>query len=418
MRGILVGLVACALSTSLARTEESLESGSVRLLPPTPCEPSSAPCPEVVCPAEAATPAAIPPRLTLRHDFGDGIGYTRGFSYLEGFLPLYQPDDRSLLFGDLRVVNFDTQNRWEVNAGGGYRSYVDPLGAVCGVNTFYDGRHTDHHFFHQVGVGAEALFERWEFRCNGYIIAGTQQKLTGDIVVPAIIGNQLVLDRIRTFEVAMGGLDAEIGMRVPVLSQFDPRVYAGVYHYSAEGMQSANGVRGRLEAWLTDNCSVHFAVQNDGLFDTTVIGGLALHLGARHVRTEPGAGSVEARLGQRVVRDVNVVIAQKNDLTRYHFESVPNDPPLRRNKPPAPPPPSTQGDPPPKCDPPPKGDPPPDCGPPPSFPWHCLPFPGRPGDPATFPGHHFPPGFHHDCFPGRGRYKFLGVDHETSFGRP
>jgi hypothetical protein len=39
----------------------------------------------------------------------------------------------------------------------------------------------------------------------------------------------------------------------------------------------------------------------------------------------------------------------------------------------------------------------------------CLPFPGRPGDPETFPGKHFPPGFHHDCFPGRGRYKHLGI---------
>src|SRR5262249_42938560 len=124
MRHVLAGMVVWALLTSFGRSEE-LEGGGGRLLPPTPCESPSAPCPDAAGPAEAATSAGVQPPLTLRHDFGDGVGYTRGFSYLEGFLPLYQPDDRSLLFGDVRVVNFDSQNRWEFNAGGGYRSYAE-----------------------------------------------------------------------------------------------------------------------------------------------------------------------------------------------------------------------------------------------------------------------------------------------------
>lgn len=410
MRGILVGMVMWAWLSSLAQAQGPADNSPPRILPPIYGEQCPSLCPNLACPPDAS-PTGIPPRLTLRHDFGDGVGYTRGFSYLEGFIPLDQPTDQSLLFGDLRVVNFDDQNRWEFNAGGGYRDYADPLDAVWGVNAFYDGRHTDHHFFHQVGIGAEALFKRWEFRCNGYFIVGENQKLASESVVPAVVGSQLIFDRIRVREVAMGGLDAEFGVRLPVLTRFDSRIYAGFYHYSAEGMQSANGVRGRLEAWPCDYCSIHFAIQNDGLFDTTVNGGLALHFGARHARSDPDAGSVESRLGQRVVRDVDIVIAQRADHDRYHFALKP-----------AVDPPKTTGDPPPAtggASNPSTKDP---CGSqPPCQPlcqWYCLPFPGAPGNPATFPGHHFPPGFHHDCFPGLGRYKYLGVDHYTTFCQP
>ncbi len=345
---------------------------------------------------------AIPPRWTLRTDIGDGVGYTRGFTYLEGFVPLFQPSDLSLGFGDLRVVNFDEQNRWEFNAGAGYRAYADSIDAVCGLNLFYDGRHTDNHFFHQIGVGGEALFKQWEVRCNGYIIVGDSQKLIGEFTAVTDVGTQVITDRLRFFEVAMGGFDVEAGVHLPVLIKFDPRAYLGFYHYAAEGMPSVNGVRGRLEARLTENCSLHFAVENDSLFDTTVTGGLALHFGGRSSPCSRDDDWVRARLGQRVVRDVNIVIADKVTWERVIKDNGPN---IKGD-----PPPDGGGDPPPP--PPGGGDDPP--------PWHChcLPFPGAPGDPSTFPGHTFPPGFHHHCFPGRGRYKHLGIDYSCCFDPP
>src|SRR5262249_17349749 len=91
-------------------------------------------------------------RVSLRTDVGDGVGYTRGFTYLEGMFPVQQ-DDKSLLFADLRVVNFDHENRWEYNLGGGYRWYSCNFDHVLGVNAFYDARKTDFHYYQQIGIG-------------------------------------------------------------------------------------------------------------------------------------------------------------------------------------------------------------------------------------------------------------------------
>src|SRR5207244_10019696 len=89
------------------------------------------------------------------------------------------------------------------------------------------------------------------------------------------------------------------------------------------------GIRGRFEAALTPNISVHFSIQNEAVFDTTVNGGLAFHLGgarAGPVCDDTDLRSVEERLGQRVVRDVNIVIAQQTVFQQEAFTLVEETP--------------------------------------------------------------------------------------------
>jgi hypothetical protein len=341
-------------------------------------------------------PDGVKARFSVRHDFGSGVGYTHGYTYVEGFVPLYQPTPGSLVFGDVRAVNFDDARRWEFNAGAGYRTHVEGPDAVLGVNGFYDGRRTDSQFFHQIGVGGEALFGRWELRGNGYFIVGNDRQMTLDTgpLAVGVAANQLIVQRLQIYDVAMGGLDLEGGVLLPVLPKLAPRLFLGYYHYSAEQMQSINGIRARMEAWLGEICSLHLAVQNDAVFDTTVTGGLALHFGGTRQRRDGGPRSVEERLGQRVVRDVNIVIAQDNVYQQQQFPLTVDLAPIPANVTGATTVPATaaaqQDDP----------------TPPPGY--ICLhvrpPFPGAPGHPETFPGHKFPPGFHHDAFPGRGRW--------------
>jgi hypothetical protein len=369
-------------------------------------------------------PCEFPARWSVRHDVGDGVGFTRGFTYVEGFIPLWQPAASELVFGDARVVNFDDADRWEFNVGAGYRLHAVGKDAVLGFNGFYDGRHTDNNFFHQLGLGVEALFARWEVRANGYVIVGPDRRLasdTGEFSLP--VGNQVLIARLLTHDVAMGGVDVEAGVLLPAIGRVAPRVYLGAYHYASDHLPSANGIRARFEAWLGRNVTLHGSVQNDDVFDTTVTGGLAIHFGgadvARNDGCDPSRG-IDERLGQRVVRDVNIVVAQTRTLTTRVLPPPPEPPsvvqePPRPVKPPedpdAPPnntlppvddtvlPPACKDKSRPKCQ-----DEQPKCVRPPDG-CLCLPFPGRPGDPSTFPGRKFPPGFHHPCFPGRGRYK-------------
>lgn len=255
----------------------------------------------------------IAPRYSLRRSFGDGIGYTNGFTYGEAFVPLWINNGHRLFFGDVRVVNFDDSRLWEFNFGAGYRWLNAEQDIVFGVNAFYDARRTNRFTYQQLGVGAEVLCGCWEFRANGYIPVGPQRKQIGitGFFNPQFVGTNISLNQIARFETTMGGFDVEAGRMLPFLQRFRPRAYIGFYHYSNDQVQTANGVQGRLEAWVNDNISLHLAVQNDAVFDTTTTGGLAIHWGGPK---NAGSSSVAARLGRRVVRDPNIVIAQQDEL--------------------------------------------------------------------------------------------------------
>lgn len=266
-------------------------------------------------------------RLTLRTDVGDGVGYTRGFTTFEAMIPLDQ-DSRSLWFSDVRLLNFDQENRWEYNLGAGYRWYSERSACVFGVNAFYDARKTDYHFYEQLGLGFEALTPTVEFRVNGYWIVGQAHRLVGDSGFNniGIAANNFIFVRQQIIETAMGGVEVEAGGRLPFLDRFCPRLYAGFYSYSAANQQTANGVRGRFEAQLTERITLHASVQNDAVFRTTASGGLAISFGAPAYRCSCGRPSWEDVLRQPVHRDVNIVVHQ-NTNTVTAAQPVPPPPP-------------------------------------------------------------------------------------------
>src|SRR5207253_1833784 len=101
----------------------------------------------------------------------------------------------------------------------------------------------------------------------------------------------------------------------PVFHRFAPRAYIAFYSYSAEGVETANGVRGRFEAQLTERTSLHFSIQHDQVFHTTVSGGLAIHFGAPAYRGATGTSTWDDVLHQRVHRDINIVISQGTTTT-------------------------------------------------------------------------------------------------------
>ena len=109
-----------------------------------------------------------------------------------------------------------------------------------------------------------------ELRGNGYIIVGAAHHVIGDtgFVNQGIVNNNFVFQRIQTIEAAMGGMDAEVGGRLPLLERFCPRAFIGMYTYSASQVGAATGVRGRFEAQLTERIALHASIQHDQLFRT------------------------------------------------------------------------------------------------------------------------------------------------------
>ena len=261
-------------------------------------------------------PATISPRFSIRREFGDGVGFDGGYSYFETFYPVWQTPGQAITFANVRVVNYDDERYWEAQVGGGTRWRTGEN--VFGVNAFYDGRNTDVRYYNQAGFGLELLRRDWELRSNFYIPVGQRRSQVGDtgFFNPQFVSTNITLDRTLTNESSMSGFDVELGRELP--SWFDDvrtSAYIGFYHYDAPGMQSANGVRGRLESWIGENVSLNLAVQNDAVTNTTVSGGVAIHWGGVSLAARQ-ADPLAAKLGDRVVRDPAIITQQKSDTSR------------------------------------------------------------------------------------------------------
>jgi trimeric autotransporter adhesin len=265
--------------------------------------------------ADSSAADSVRPRYSFRSDFGDGVGYDNGYNSVEAFIPIRQTPGCSVMFLDGRLLNYDDSRYWESQLGAGQRWRVGD--AILGVNGFYNGRNSDIHWYNEAGVGVELLGRCWEARANAYIPVGPQRFLVSNngFSDPRFAGFNILLDHSQTFESSMGGFDAEIGRQLPSwLSYVRTSAYVGFYHYDNDRVQTANGVRGRLESWIGDNVSLNLQVQNDAVFNTTVTGGIAIHWGgvSRRAReTDP----VAAKLGDRVVRDPAIVLQRKVDVT-------------------------------------------------------------------------------------------------------
>lgn len=117
-------------------------------------------------------------RADLSHTEGSGIGYRRGFTTLDGFL---MGESCNLYpFIDIRGHGMDNR-KIAGNFGAGLR-YISESDWIFGINAYYDVRQGDHrdfdrngHYFHQVGIGLEALSDCLDVRFNFYQPVGKKR---------------------------------------------------------------------------------------------------------------------------------------------------------------------------------------------------------------------------------------------------
>lgn len=255
---------------------------------------------------EATTPSEITfgPRVGAGYTT-EGAGYNPYGSF-DIFFPVLQNPGRSLTFIEGKML-WDTDTD---SLGGnillGHRVINDAKDRIIGGYVSYDTRNTGQGVFNQLGVGFESL-GNWDFHLNGYLPIGRSSNQLSENVLasPSFVGNTLNLDRVRVFQQAFSGVDAEVGTKLASWNNGALRGYAGSYVYSSEGIPAYVGVRGRLVGtW--DGLAMGLSLSNDSQFDTRLVFNISASLGG--IKNKNNNQSTIARMNESVQRESSIIV--------------------------------------------------------------------------------------------------------------
>lgn len=178
--------------------------------------------------------------------------------YAAGMMVPFGLSEKGAVFFDLRG-SFLEDREQEVNAGLVMRRHLEDLGVILGANVYYDGRWTENdNRFDQAGGGIE-LLSRWvDIRANYYYPVTDEVMLeeTSDTVGG---GGVQTITAYRSYEEALDGVDAEIGVWLPWVSRLVPiAVYGGYYQFTSDLIadDQYKGAKARLEARLLPNVTL------------------------------------------------------------------------------------------------------------------------------------------------------------------
>lgn len=183
-----------------------------------------------------------PMRLTARHIDPNGIGYTQGYTTVEGFFPVTNCD-HWVLFLDVRGHVFN-DGRPAANGGLGIRYLADSR--VWGLNAYYDYRKTHHQHYNQVAMGLESLGKVWDFRVNGYLPFGDHKSHYYGLKFSRFKGHKAILSQ--KYEYTLAGGNAEAGAHVNTWKNCPLYFAGGPYYLTGQGHTAWGG---QLRATIT-----------------------------------------------------------------------------------------------------------------------------------------------------------------------
>ncbi|MBD2516691.1 right-handed parallel beta-helix repeat-containing protein [Nostoc sp. FACHB-973] len=249
------------------------------------------------------------PRFGVRYTT-EGAGY-ESFTNFEGFLPILQTPGNSLTFLEGKVL-LDNDSNLAGNILLGHRFFSGKSNRIFGGYISYSTRDTGRSNFDQLGLGFETLGS-WDFRFNAYLPLNSSENQVDQRNLPFFQGDSLMIQRSRFLEVAMSGVDAEVGTRLASIGSGDLRGYAGVYYYSGGQSKEAFGWKTRIEARPNDYLGLSLSLQNDDLFDTRLVFSIGANFpgsGAR--RSKPKKDSALARMATTVENQATILVAVEN----------------------------------------------------------------------------------------------------------
>lgn len=250
--------------------------------------------------------------------FGTSRGETTLFAPIGG-------GSQDLAFAQL-TAKFFQDDAQEGNLAFGYRRMLGSgfnLGAWIGAdvrNTEIDNR------FWQMSAGLEVLSNDIDLRANWYGPVTDPKAATVATAQAQISGNQIFI--VGAEEVALKGVDAEIGARLPLEwlnvtpQSWQLRAYGGAYYFDhSEALAEIAGAKGRLELRINDilpempgsRLTTEYEITYDKVRDTRHELGLRLRIPLGTARLAYRQDDIDAqrhRMLDAVERDTDIVTTQ------------------------------------------------------------------------------------------------------------
>jgi len=210
---------------------------------------------------------------------GITIGGAFGEGTVEGFGDVLAPVlvlKRGLVFVNPRGSMNDSQEE-EMNIGLGYRHLVPERKFIVGANAYYDTRWTRYeNQFDQFGLGVEFLSEWVDARANAYMaedgkklaqqreeveqwtthssssywseLYGAGNAILQDYVTVSKSTDWTVRRVYESYEAAMDGWDAEVGVKLPGLEKWpEMRLFVGYQSFENPFGEDLEGLKARVE---------------------------------------------------------------------------------------------------------------------------------------------------------------------------
>lgn len=193
-----------------------------------------------LAPAHALAEAPNPRlELQLKGDAGN-LGVSGGV-----FVP-FVLENGAVVFAD-GWLDYTPDGPVSGSLGGGVRTEVG--GVVLGGNASLDILRSRRGLtYHQLALGLEALASDWEFRLNGHIPLGDTAREVNSLSKADVADGRFVVNQ--GYEVALYGVNAEVGLRLPVFeadSAATWKAYAGVYAHGSALTPTVTGLSLRTE---------------------------------------------------------------------------------------------------------------------------------------------------------------------------
>lgn len=213
-------------------------------------------------------------QIRMRHLEGSGVGFNKGYSSLDTFIPFIGYSDKLLAFIDARGHVFN-DGKWAANAGMGVRFLPSEKTHIFGINAFYDYRQTHHSNFQQIGAGLELLGPIMEFRLNGYFPFGDRNHRYKDKF--SHFENHFAFF-VQKYDFPFIGGDLEVGSKIYRGRYFSLDGTLGGYYFSGQYGQTAGGGFANLKANITPYISMSGNVSYDSLFKCRGNGELSINI--------------------------------------------------------------------------------------------------------------------------------------------